>query len=733
MMGIGPQKIGKNADIFRRLPLICQTDGINCTPMRYLYFLYCCLLFSTALVAQPILLQQDQPITVSSGFSYLNDTTGELTITDVLTPAATRQFIPANSTAWNKNIQVYWLKFSVKNNTSFDEEWVFDFENWSFVSFFYGAENRLLRKETGYLYPYRKRDYPHANKVYIKLPLKAGQTQKCIVRLVSKFNIEKVPLRLNFIAAPRAKIDDANAFSGQIIFMFLGVFIVMFIYNAFIYISTRLKSYAYYLLVLFFAFFFTAGNSGYLISIFGFIDDFSVWFSDFESIASNLLAIVYVLFVQSFLNVKQRYPFWNNILNGLIGLYILSGLLIFIYFELGFAMTQLLGLASFPLIIYLGIRSIRDRYPSALFFSIGFSFLFAGILCVILMLLGVLPKNDFTFKYALPTGSALEVIMLAFALANMINVLRRENEEKQARIIHQFEENQQLQITLNRELEQKVEERTQELNQSLNQLRSTQDQLIMREKMASLGELTAGVAHEIQNPLNFVNNFSEINTELVEEIQQELNKGDLTEASFILEDLKQNMKRITAHGGRANAIVKGMLEHSRMGTAEKRMTNINNLAEEYLMIVFQGLRSKDVLFSAELRRDFDPTIQPTELAPQEIGQVLLNIYGNAFYAIKEKARQAQTGYQPQLSVRTFLEKNRLVLQIRDNGIGIPADILNKIYQPFFTTKPTGQGTGLGLYLAYDIITKGHAGELRVQTEQGLYTEFTISLPYAPAA
>ena len=703
--------------------------------MRHVTILFFLLTFlAHQLYAQPILLQNAQTVIVSSKFSFLEDATKKLTITDVTKDSAYNQFRAGDSTTWNKNIQVYWLKFSVKNNTKFDTEWIVDFENWSFADLYYRTNNQFIQKKTGHLYAYRKRDYPHANKSYIKLPLKAGQTQECFVRLDSRFDIEKVPHNLTFSITPRSIIDAKDAASGQIIFTFLGIFLVMFIYNSFIFISTRLKSYAYYLLVLFFAFFFTSGNSGYLISIFSFFDSFPAWYSVFDLIASNLLGIVYTLFVQSFLNIKERYPTWNKILNGLIGAYVVSALLLFIYFDIGFALTQTLGLATFPCIIYLGIRSIRDRYPSALFFSIGFSFLFLGILCVIFTLIGVLPKTDFTFKYALPTGSTIEVILLAFALANMINVLRRENEEKQTRIIYQFEENQQLQITLNRELEQKVQERTLELNQSLSQLHATQDQLIMREKMASLGELTAGVAHEIQNPLNFVNNFSEISTELIDELQQELDKGDLSEAEFILSNLKGNMKKISTHGNRANTIVRGMLEHSRAGTSEKRFTDLNSLAGEYLKVAYQGMRAKDSSFNTELITDFDPDLKGIEILPQEIGQVLLNLYNNAFYAVREKTyqqiNQQLNSYQPQVWVSTHIEKSKIKLHVKDNGIGIPAEILNKIYQPFFTTKPTGQGTGLGLFLTYDIITKGHGGEVSVKTEPGVYSEFIISLPYS---
>ncbi|QJW90114.1 hypothetical protein HNV11_12370 [Spirosoma taeanense] len=700
--------------------------------MRCIGLLILSLLFQiNSAKAQTILLEKNQTIPVASNFLYLKDSSGKLTISDVTHSVNYQKFQVVSRTAFDDNTRVYWLAFRLKNNQEIDAEWIVNFENWAFVDFYYKSGDQFIHKQTGYLLPYKKRDYPEANKPYIKLSIKSDEIKECFVRIESHFDPEKIPRDLSFTIAPRAVVDEKDAQAGKIIFTFLGIFLVMLIYNSFIFISTRLKSYAYYLLVLVFTIFFTAGNSGYLISLLGFIDSFPYWYLYIDVAASNVLGIVYTLFVQNFLNLRERYPGWNKVLNALIWAYLISGILNYIYFDIGFAITQILGLATFPCIIYVGIRSIRDRYPSALIFSIGFSFMFLGILCVILSLMGVLPKSDFTFKYALPTGSAIEVILLAFALANMINVLRRENEEKQTRIIHQLEENQQLQVILNQELEQKVQERTAELNQSLSQLRATQDQLILREKMASLGELTAGVAHEIQNPLNFVTNFSEVSSDLLDEAQQELSKGDLQEAGFILEDLKGNMKKITAHGHRANAIVKGMLEHSRTGPSEKRLVNVNALAEEYLQVAYQGKRIKDKLFNAKLTTEFTPDLNEIEVVPQELGQVLLNLYNNAFDAVNEKTRQQGNAYQPQVWVSTYLEKNKLKLVVKDNGTGIPAEILNKIYQPFFTTKPAGQGTGLGLFLTYDIITKGHGGEVNVRTEAGSYTEFMISLPYSP--
>ncbi|MGC4036999.1 MAG: ATP-binding protein [Chitinophagaceae bacterium] len=264
---------------------------------------------------------------------------------------------------------------------------------------------------------------------------------------------------------------------------------------------------------------------------------------------------------------------------------------------------------------------------------------------------------------------------------------------------------------------------------TLTELQATQKQLIQSEKMASLGELTAGIAHEIQNPLNFVNNFSEVNSELIEEMKQEINKGDLEEAKFIMEDIRQNLEKINHHGRRAEAIVKGMLQHSQKSTGEKIPTDINALADEYLRLAYHGIRAKDKSFNAKLETDFDTQIGKVNTIPQDIGRVVLNILTNAFYAVNEKKslRQAQgEKYEPTILIRTRKVNDMVEIIINDNGNGIPKSIVDKIFQPFFTTKPTGQGTGLGLSLAYDIV-KAHGGELKVETKENEGTEFIIRL------
>ena len=278
-------------------------------------------------------------------------------------------------------------------------------------------------------------------------------------------------------------------------------------------------------------------------------------------------------------------------------------------------------------------------------------------------------------------------------------------------------------------LSRRKQKAKQQIEQAFDQLKATQSQLIQSEKMASLGELTAGIAHEIQNPLNFVNNFSEVNTELIEEASQEIDKGNTSGAKEILKDVKANESKINHHGKRADAIVKGMLQHSRSSSGVKEPTDLNALCDEYLRLSYHGLRARDKSFNAKFETDFDASIPKLNVVPQDISRVVLNLINNAFYAVNERLRQAQldSSYEPLVVVSTKNLGDKIQISVKDNGNGIPDTIKEKIFQPFFTTKPTGQGTGLGLSLSYDIV-KAHGGELKVETREGDGSEFLIVLP-----
>jgi signal transduction histidine kinase len=333
------------------------------------------------------------------------------------------------------------------------------------------------------------------------------------------------------------------------------------------------------------------------------------------------------------------------------------------------------------------------------------------------------------------TISALSYLALRYARTNtsleqqlaQVKGLSEEN-------VRREQEKRQLLATQNEMLEQQVKQRTAEitaqketLEHTLVELRSTQAQLIQSEKMASLGELTAGIAHEIQNPLNFVNNFSEVNTELIDELNQEADKGNIEEIRAIAKDIRDNEQKINHHGKRADTIVKGMLQHSRSSSSVKEPTDINALVDEYLRLTYHGLRAKDKSFNAKFETDFDPAIGKTNVVPQDIGRVILNLINNAFYAVSEKAKLSAASFEPLVTVSTKKLNDKVEIRVSDNGNGIPQKNIDKIFQPFFTTKPTGQGTGLGLSLSYDII-KAHDGEIKVETKEGEGSQFVILLP-----
>jgi two-component system NtrC family sensor kinase len=383
------------------------------------------------------------------------------------------------------------------------------------------------------------------------------------------------------------------------------------------------------------------------------------------------------------------------------------------------------------------IRARRQGQRGAGLILNGFAGAGVGVLLLALTMLvpGLLPRPLVTTVYALifmlPALGISLYLAREFALdAELLQVKLGEVERLSAQTIAQEQEKQTLLAAQNDTLEHQVQQRTAELQRSLTELHATQAQLIQKEKMASLGELTAGIAHEIQNPLNFVNNFSEVSTELLEELEEEQAKPDRDAGleAELVGDLRQNLGKISHHGRRAAAIVRGMLEHSRTSTGERAPTDVNQLCEEYLRLAYQGLRAKDKTFNAMLATAFAPGLPEVAAVAGELGRVLLNLFGNAFYAVQKRQQTGEVGYQPTVTVSTKQVGNQVEICVADNGTGMPAEVQAKIFQPFFTTKPTGEGTGLGLSLSYDIITKAHGGTLAVESREGQGTEFLISLP-----
>jgi two-component system, NtrC family, sensor kinase len=421
-------------------------------------------------------------------------------------------------------------------------------------------------------------------------------------------------------------------------------------------------------------------------------------------------------------------PQWNKVLN--ISFYAVPVLfLLQIPFKNDMAFSWVWHIV---LLAVMGVIYIFDQFASARPVAIAF-----------LPLAGVAIISDVmevvAHKFYLHISGYLD-IAFSIAFTWMVAMLVRSRKQQKALDLErkktlEEEARNKFMTAQKAQLESLVAERTAELTNQKNELehaltdlKSAQTQLIHSEKMASLGELTAGIAHEIQNPLNFVNNFSEVNAELIEEMKNELKGGNIEEAVTIAGFIRDNEVKITHHGKRADAIVKGMLQHSRKSTGQKEPTDINALADEYLRLSYHGLRAKDKSFNATMVTDFDESIGKISLVPQDMGRVLLNLFTNAFYSVTEKKNQHLQDYEPVVSVVTKKEGDTIKVRIRDNGVGIPQKLLDKIYQPFFSTKPTGQGTGLGLSLSYDII-KAQGGDIQVATKEGEFAEFTIILPH----
>lgn len=389
--------------------------------------------------------------------------------------------------------------------------------------------------------------------------------------------------------------------------------------------------------------------------------------------------------------------------------------------------------------VWLVKKAKKQGVPEAVQLDKGFNFLlfsFIGIffLGILIVIISESKKNStelFGGSFAILSQSGFQLIVSFSIIFEFLKnyIQNTKTLEFQLADIEQLSsEKEQILSQQNEVLEQKVNQRTQELNKSIEELKAAQTQLIQTEKLASLGELTAGIAHEIQNPLNFVNNFAEVSTEILADLKNELENERFGEVINLSNDLSTNLEKIQFHGTRASGIVKGMLAHSRNQSNQLELTDINQLADEYLRLAYHGLRAKDKSFNSKMKIELAENLPKINIIRQDVGRVILNLITNAFYAVSEKYKKEGSPFEPEVTVTTTYENEKIVIKVQDNGNGIPAKILDKIFQPFFTTKPTGMGTGLGLSMSYEIITKNHKGEILVNTKEGQGSEFTVILP-----
>ncbi|MDE3184283.1 MAG: GHKL domain-containing protein [Bacteroidota bacterium] len=441
-----------------------------------------------------------------------------------------------------------------------------------------------------------------------------------------------------------------------------------------------------------------------------------------------IITIIIIAFLRKSLRMQETMPEWNNKFKGMVFVAVALLVLHFAYSGSD-VITQWVSVLLLSWLIYILYENEEFKSVSFLLTAV-IPYLGVTVITYVIKLIDIQLYNE--WKQWLESANTFAVIW-GFGTWFMTNRQRKELAKARKKAIEE-EENNKVISAMKDQLEVQVAERTMELTKqkeelelALSELKATQSQLIQSEKMASLGELTAGIAHEIQNPLNFVNNFSEVNNELIDELKTELATGNQQLAIEIANDIKDNEQKILHHGKRADAIVKGMLQHSRASSGQIEPTDINALADEYLRLAYHGLRAKDKSFNADMKTDFDESIPKISIVPQDMGRVILNLITNAFYAVTEKKKQLGDAYEPTVSVITKKSGNSVLITVSDNGNGIPQKIVDKIFQPFFTTKPTGEGTGLGLSLSYDIV-KAHGGKIRVETKDNVGAEFIIQLP-----
>jgi len=666
-----------------------------------------------------------------SCWQMIEDADGKWTIDQVSQSPITDKF-HANIDITNSNINIYWVRFSLKNNMTHEAR-IYFLSPTSLLDLYTKQAGSLwVHQKTGYLLPWSERD-GIKNLDDIRLIIKPGQELLVYQRfkfdprldvpkhLYVGFGFTEQLLTNHYILNETLYFDNIRQ---GILF---GMCLLAAIFSFFFFLTTHELVY------------FHASMTYLFIAVYNFASGLlDIFFRENPAVIFYGQAVIIPLWyyflistVRHALNTKHQYPHWHKFLLALSILPLIWMVAQYFYASLSGLLAPM-AVLIFVSIIIACLRLIGKKNKTTLLLVAGV--LFFAIYNTILLLAIIFHISTPTWLQKHETD--IEMLCTFWLIIVSFWMLFERHRQLQKKVLQEAFEKEQIakQKEIERrqlieqqkvELEKQVTERTAELKQSLENLKSTQAQLIQQEKMASLGELTAGIAHEIQNPLNFLNNFSEVNIELIDELQSELKAGNTEDVFAISNDIKDNEQKILHHAKRADAIVKGMLQHSRTSTGAKEPTDINALVDEYLRLSYHGLHAKDKTVNAILQTDFDNSIGRINIVPQDIGRVFLNLFNNAFYAVSEKKKQAAN--EPTVSVSTKKVDNKILISVKDNGICIPQKVVDKIFQPFFTTKPTGQGTGLGLSLSYDII-KAHGGEIKVESKEGEGAEFIVQLP-----
>ncbi|AWH84665.1 hypothetical protein HYN59_05810 [Flavobacterium album] len=702
------------------------------------YLIYLIVLFALPVFAQdewpaPVILNDSLPLyreLDEENWQQVNTWEKEVGFKDVLTPKYSGWFKPPESAITNFQVKSHvWVRYRLKNTSAHALIITFSARHTK-EHIYISKKGKWQHFKSGDMVSWSDRD---GLKDLLEVPytLEPGEEIKVYQNFGDvTFWSSPTPRIGNYLKIIDRYYKDAPNYTSEdvIAFGFFGFMIFGVIFNLFFYYVNREKVYLVFAFMLISSAFLMAEN---VFSSLAF-DELRSAYPFFLAATITFFIIMLLHTVRFFFRVNIHFPGWDKFLvyfsvyigisGALIYLCILNRWVVLLMIIIG--ITSLAGFVFIIAAIVMIISLLRKKDKEARLFVIAaMPFILSPVLDLIL---------PFDFNWTIATCGMWTILVLSWGMFARFKSLQTANARA---ALEREEERNRLIAQQKQELEELVKERTAELEHSLENLKQTQNQLIQSEKMASLGELTAGIAHEIQNPLNFVNNFSDVSIELLDEMEEELDKGDLAEVKAISGDIKQNLEKIMHHGKRADSIVKGMLQHSRASSGQKEPTDINILADEYLRLAYHGLRAKDKSFNADLITHFEEGLPKVSIIPQDVGRVLLNLFTNAFYATQQKQKSLLNdkqgeaiAYKPTLMVTTLQKGNSVEIIVKDNGTGIPDAIKDKILQPFFTTKPTGEGTGLGLSLSYDIIVKGHGGTIDIQSEEGEGSEFTVALP-----
>ena len=663
---------------------------------KYLIFIAILLLPAYPLICQKtiVLNNNKQVYSQFENFGVFEDKTRKISISVIKDPEF-KGFVQAGKRDFNRGLtsSTVWYKFKLINQTG--DRWIIKIGKPTLEEatlYLPRSDGSLDSIKSSYLQNIGSREYK-VNNFLMTLNFPDGKVQEFFLKVRSNHSMQ-VPIEIATLDSLLVSGHYKDIWAG----IYLGLIFVMVLYNFFIFLSLKDIAYLYYVLYTLFIGLLISMHETYPFDLFwpnmGFLNAY-------QDILTSLAGVFGILFMMKFLNTKVITPKIHKTLYFIMAIYIIALILVFFKFTLTAAIfEEIAGLSSSLFVLFAVIYIYRLGYKEARYYLIAWSAFIVGIILFVLSDARILILYTDNID-TLQIGSAIESLFLSFALADRFNTYKK---EKEALVLEQ-----------NVLLESKVNERTSELSTALLELKETQDQLILHEKLASLGKMTSGIAHEIQNPLNFVNNFSDLSRELITEAKEATTEEERNE---ILNDLDKNLEKIHHHGKRADSIVKNMLMHSRSSPMTKEATDINGLVNEAINFSYNAIKSKNIGFTCEVIKDLDPHMPEVHVIAQDMSRVLLNLFNNAFYAVKDKP-------DAKVEVSTKLKGKLCEIRIRDNGSGMPEHIKQKIFEPFFTTKPSGEGTGLGLSICYDII-KTHNGELKVDTKENEYTEFNIT-------